>query len=64
MTFKIGDKIKPLKYPELKGEIIDTKPVPFVKDGIAIEKTLYILDWGGQYFADELDDNIELLMNC
>ena len=53
--FKIGDRVKPKEYPELKVKIIDTKPIPFVKNGIAIEKTMYILDWGGQYFAEEIE---------
>lgn len=58
MKFKIGDKVRPKNHPELKGKIVDMIDTPFVKDSILIEKTLYILDWGGRYFEDELDNDI------
>lgn len=43
MRLKIGDRVKSKKNPELKGTIVD------------IIDDLYILDWGGRYFYEELE---------
>lgn len=49
--FQIGDKVRSKAHPELAGEILK------IEYSNLTNRIMYILDWRGQYLAEELELN-------